>query len=116
MIHIYNLLCVCVCFYLRQPISRSLGQSTFRSENSSISRYEPVVHGAMGYGRKSFKLLAVPPAPDRVPSQKSLAPSVISISNDKDDNKMILGAVHRSAGICLTALYLSNCILSGAIH
>ena len=29
--------------------------------------------------------------------------SVTSIANDKGDNKMILGAVHRSPDICLTA-------------
>ena len=50
--------------------------------------------------------MAVPPAPVRVPSQKLLAPSVASVTsvaNDKGDNEMILGAVHRSPGICLTA-------------
>ena len=29
--------------------------------------------------------------------------SVTSVANDKGDNEMILGAVHRSPGICLTA-------------
>ena len=47
--------------------------------------------------------MAVPPAPVRVPSQKPLAPSVASVTNDKGDNEMILGAVHRSSGIYLTA-------------
>ena len=50
--------------------------------------------------------VAVPPAPIRVPSQRPLAPSVASVTsvtNDKGDNEMILGAVHRSSGICLTA-------------
>ena len=51
--------------------------------------------------------MAVPPAPVRVPSQRPLAPrvaSVTSVPNDKDDDdEMILGAVHRSPGICLTA-------------
>ena len=50
--------------------------------------------------------MAVLAAPVRVPSQKSLAPSVASVTsvaNDKDDNEIILGAVHRSPGICLTA-------------
>ena len=49
--------------------------------------------------------VAVPPAPVRVPSQRPLAPSVTpitSIVNDKGDSEMILGAVHRSPGICLT--------------
>ena len=39
----------------------------------------------------------------RVPDQRPLAPSVTSVTNDKGDNEMILGAVHRSPGICLTA-------------
>ena len=50
--------------------------------------------------------VAVPPVPVRVPSQRPLAPSVTpvtSVANDKGDNEMILGAVHRSPSICLTA-------------
>ena len=50
--------------------------------------------------------MAVPPAPVRVPSQKLLAPSFASVTlvaNDEDDNEMIMGAVHRSPGIYLTA-------------
>ena len=50
--------------------------------------------------------MAVPPAPVRVPSQRLLAPrvaSVTSIANDKGDNEIIPGAVHRSPDICLTA-------------
>ena len=47
--------------------------------------------------------MAVPPAPARVPSQGSLAQSATSVANDKGDNEMILGAVHRYLGICLTA-------------
>ena len=42
----------------------------------------------------------------RVPRQRLLAASVASVTsvaNDKGDNEMILGAVHRSPGICLTA-------------
>ena len=45
-------------------------------------------------------------APVRVTSQRPLAQSVASftsVANDKGDNEMILGAVHRSPGICLTA-------------
>jgi hypothetical protein len=42
----------------------------------------------------------MPPASVRVPSQRLLAPSV---ANDKGNNEMILEAVHRSPGICLTA-------------
>ena len=37
----------------------------------------------------------------RVPSQRSLDPSVMSVANDKGDNEMIPGDVHRSPGICL---------------
>ena len=50
--------------------------------------------------------MAVPPAPVRVPSQRSLPPSVtsvMSVANDKGDNELIPGAAHRSPGICLTA-------------
>ena len=50
--------------------------------------------------------MAVAPAPVRVPSQRPLDPSVAlvtSVANDKGDNEMILGAVHRSSGIFLTA-------------
>ena len=67
---------------------------------------KPVVHGAMGSGQKNFVSVAVPPAPVRVPSQRPLAPSVASVksvTNDKGGNPMILRAVHRSPGICLTA-------------
>ena len=47
--------------------------------------------------------MAVPPTSVRVPSQRPLAPSAasLSVANDKDDNEMILGTVHRSPGICL---------------
>ena len=50
--------------------------------------------------------MAVSPTPVWVPSQRPLAPSatsVTSVTNDKGDNKMILGAVHISPGIWLTA-------------
>ena len=47
--------------------------------------------------------VAVPPAPVWVPSQRPFAPSVALVANDKGDNGMILGAVHRSPGICLIA-------------
>ena len=50
--------------------------------------------------------VAVPAAPVRVPSQRPLSPSVASVTsvaNDKGDNEMNLGVVHRSPGICLTA-------------
>ena len=50
--------------------------------------------------------MAVPPPPFWVPSERALAPSVTSVTSvasDKGDNEMILGAVHRYPGICLTA-------------
>ena len=50
--------------------------------------------------------MAVPPAPVRVPSQRPLATSitfVTSVANDKGDNEMIPGAVHRSPDIGLRA-------------
>ena len=43
------------------------------------------------------------PAPVRVLSQRSLALRVEAVTNDKGDNEMILRAVYRSPGICLTA-------------
>ena len=49
---------------------------------------------------------AGPLSPVRVPKQRPLAQSVASVTsvaNDKDDNEMILGAVYRSPGSCLTA-------------
>ena len=56
--------------------------------------------------KKRSVSVAVPPASIRVPSQRTLAPSVASVTsvaNDNCDNEIILGAVHRSPGICLTA-------------
>ena len=56
--------------------------------------------------KKLLVSVAGPPAPVRVPSQRPLAPSVASVTsvaNDKGDNEMILGAVHRSPDIWLTA-------------
>ena len=60
----------------------------------------------MGCGKKALTSVAVPPAPVRVPRQRPLATSVASVTsvaNDEGDNKMILGAVHKSPSICLTA-------------
>ena len=45
----------------------------------------------------------MPPAPVWDPSQRPFAPSVVSVTNDKGDNEMILGAVHRYPGIYITA-------------
>jgi len=63
--------------------------------------------GAMDYSQKKLLVsVAVLPAPIRVPSQRPLASSVasvMSVANDKGHNWMILGTVHRSPGICLTA-------------
>ena len=55
--------------------------------------------------KKPFSV-AVTPAPVRVPNQRLLSPSAASdtsVANDKSDNEMILGAVHRSPAIFLTA-------------
>ena len=63
-----------------------------------------VVHGAKGCGQKKPSVsVTVPPAHVWVPSQRPLAPSVASVTNDKGYNEMIQGAVYRSPGICLTA-------------
>ena len=53
--------------------------------------------------KKLLASVVVPPAPVQVPSQRSLALSVTSVANDKDDNEMMSGAVHRSPGIYFTA-------------
>ena len=70
-------------------------------------KYTPCCPWSHGLRPKKFQTsVAVPPAPVRVPSQSPLAPSVASVTsvaNDKGDNEMILGAVHRSPGICLSA-------------
>ena len=44
-------------------------------------------------------------SPSTAPSQRPLVPSVSSVTSVGwyGDNDMILGAVHRSSGICLTA-------------
>ena len=69
--------------------------------------------------------MAVPPAPVLVLSQRPLAPSVASVTsvaNDKGDNEMILRAVHRYFGICLTdeenprKPQLGDCFIEGAMR
>ena len=55
-----------------------------------------------GLRPKKFQTsVAVPPAPIQVSNQRTFVPSITSVANDKD--KEILGAVHRSPGICLIA-------------
>ena len=61
----------------------------------------------MDCGQKSFKLvwrchqlLSGFLAKDHLPR---VVASVTSVANDKGDNEVILRAVHRSPGICLTA-------------
>ena len=53
--------------------------------------------------KKLLVSVAVPPAVVWIPSQRPLAPSVASVTSivNKGDNEIILGAVHRSLGICL---------------
>ena len=69
--------------------------------------YQPSCPWSNGLRPKKLSVsVAVPPAPVRVPSQRPLAlsvASVTSIANDKGDNEMILGVVHRSPDICLIA-------------
>ena len=58
--------------------------------------------------------MAVPPIPVRVPSQRSLAPSVTSVTsvaNDKDDNEIIPRAGHRSPGIVKGGKNLDKTVL-----
>ena len=51
--------------------------------------------------KKTLFSVVVSPGPVRVPSQRPLAPSVASVTSvTNDDNEMILGAMHRSPGIC----------------
>ena len=66
--------------------------------------------------------VGVSPALFWIPSQRPLAPSVasvMSVANDRGDNEMILGPVHRSAGICLKAEenhrkpQLGDCLMKG---
>ena len=50
--------------------------------------------------KKLLVSVAVPPAPVLVLSRlPTSVASVTSVANDKDDNEIILGAVHRSPGI-----------------
>ena len=69
--------------------------------------------------KKLLASVAVPPVPVRVPSQRPLVPSVTPVANDKGNNEMILGAVHRSPSICLTAeenprrSQLGDCLMKG---
>ena len=61
----------------------------------------------MGCGQNKLSVSeAVPPAPVLVPSKRPLASSVASVTsvtNDKGDNEMILGAVDRYPSIYHTA-------------
>ena len=63
----------------------------------------PAVHGAMGCGHKSFKLVWRCHQLVLFRGRRPLAPSVMSVTNDKGDNEMIPGAVHRSPAIYLRA-------------
>ena len=58
------------------------------------------------YSTLGMKRKEMPPDAVRVPSQRLRAPSFASVTlvaNDKGDNEMLLGAVHRSPGILFTA-------------
>ena len=86
-----------------------MGPAVYGTMDFGVSAVEPPAAVQVPSHLRTKKLavsMAVPPVPSRVPSQKSLTPSVasvMSIANDKGDNKMILGAVCRSPGVCLTA-------------
>ena len=58
----------------------------------------------MDCGKKTYSYCggATSSCPGSYPKAPSVA-SVTSVANDKGDNEMILRAVHRSPGICLTA-------------
>ena len=53
--------------------------------SSGIKDLVPVINEATGCGQKKIVSLAVPPAPVRVPSQRSLAPSVTSVTTVAND-------------------------------
>ena len=77
----------------------------FILKNNPKNNSLPAVHGATTE-KKLLVSVAVSPGPVRVCNQRPLAPSVTSVTsvaNDKGDNEMILGAVHRSPVICLRA-------------
>ena len=82
-------------------ISQHIRKGERRKEQGSVNPCCP-----WGLRPKKFQTsVTVPSAPVRVPSQMPLAPnvaSIMSVANDKDDNEIILGVVHRS-GIFLTA-------------
>jgi hypothetical protein len=62
--------------------------------------------------------VAVPPAPVRFPGQRPLAPSVasvMSVTSDKDDNEMILGAV-KEIIIAQFYLYVTKYPLEGVFR
>ena len=89
-------------FFCSQAFRRPTAVSSPFSDTSRTCC--PWSHGLRP--KKLSDSVAVPSSPVRVPSQRPLAPSVrsvTSVANDKGDNEMILGAVHRSPGICLTA-------------
>ena len=54
---------------------------------------------AWAAAKMSYAYVAVSPAPARILSQRPLASSVTSSANDKGDNEMIPGAMHRSSNI-----------------
>jgi hypothetical protein len=98
---------------LAPGVTLTLPHFTFITHNLITIRHthiffylQPCCPWSHGLWRKKFQTsVAVPPTPVRVPRQRPLAQSVasvMSVANDRDDNEMIVEAVHRS-GICRTA-------------
>ena len=88
----------------KQNKSATDNDFTFSSLHLNLSSY--VLTDSVVLGVLMSMEPWVPPAPVLVPSQRPLVPSLASITSvatDKGDNEMILGAVHRSPGIRLTA-------------
>ena len=92
----------------QRPLAPSVASVTSVANDKGYNEWAAVaVHGAMDCGQKSFKL--VWRCHQLLPGflTKGHLPRVLRQSRRsvmiKGDNEMILGAVYRSPGICLTA-------------
>ena len=108
-VHNYRLLASCQTHNLEEQISQVCRSLSFFPNVDPIlilRRQKPqeqlLINSGMlsmepwAAAKKLLSSVAVPPAPVRVPSQSPLSPSVTSVANDKGDNEIIPGAVHRS--------------------
>ena len=87
--------------FFSMPVSACYSSSIHRILHDAWLKTEFGVHGAIGCGQKKIHAsVAVPAASVRVPGERPLAPSVASVTSVAN-NRVILGAVHRSPGICL---------------